>query len=270
MADDDIEAMIAAAPSAAGATDTSKQRYIGVPDNYTATRTDVGTAGSASHFAAREHGDNTRLYTGNAQPLQVTPRYATGSEYRMRSLSPERIAALQSTLVSAGLIGKKQTFRIGVWDEVSASAYRKVLAYANQGGIDEDTALSELQYNGLGGLAGPGDQTPIKQGRVQTVTPATTLEQQVQQTAQDRLGRKLRKDEVTKFVTLYGGIEKSYNANERAAADAADQGTDTTLTAPPSVDAAATQFMDSKYATEAAGQDTLGYLGALQQLVGGQ
>lgn len=282
MADDDFQSIIDAinagpdggAAAAQFGGQQGKQRYIGVPDDYAVTRS-AGTAGSAANFRSAEMGDTSRIYTPGGVPANVTPRYVTGSEYRMRSLSPERIAQLQQTLATAGLIGKKQVFRVGVWDETSAAAYRKVLAYANQGGIDEDTALAEIQYHadtGQGALMfGDGrsaDGTTGTQGRVQHLTPAVTLEEQVQQSAQNRLGRKLRKNEVDKFVSIYSGIEKHTNAQEITAADDAAQGIDSTVTDPPSIDVAASQYLDHGFAQEEAGQHAYGFLDIIKRMVG--
>lgn len=267
MADDDLEARIEAGPGGGQQQvggQQGAQKYIGVPDTYSVSANQTGRFGP--------------LKTGYVlAKTPVPPRYVTGAEYRPRFLAPERIAALQQTLARSGLIGPKQTYRIGVWDETSASAYRKVLAYANQGGIDEDTALTEIAFNaqsgrgqlvqGDGSLVGAGGDVG-RAGRTQTLTPAVTLEQQVQQSARARLGRKLRASEVKRFVSVYQGLERGVNAQELAAGDMNAAGQNAVLTPPPSPDVAASQFLDNGFATEEAGQNTLGYLDALKQLVG--
>lgn len=273
MADSDILASIQAGPDGSEAQQfggqQGKQKYIGVPDAYAATGNVVPT----KTFSDRTSRSGTVYLPG-----ATTPQYVTGSEYRMRTLSPERIAALQGELAKAGLITPKQTFRVGVWDEVSAGAYRKVLAYANQGGIDENTALSELSFHGSTGIGGlvHGDgsavgagSSSLKQGHISTLTPAVTLEEQVQQSARTRLGRKLRKDEIAKFVNVYQGIEKHANSQDIAAQDAAALGSSSTVTGAPSTDVAASQFLDSNNAQEEAGVHTLGFLDVIKHMVGG-
>jgi len=279
VADGDIEALIAGGPSGGSAAVDQKKHYIGPqPDSYVAQRQipGAGTQGSSAHLNSVINNDTLHVYTPGGGPIAVPQRYAEGTEFGPRMLSPERIAQLQQALIGAGLITKKQTFRVGVWDETSSKAYRNVLAYANQGGIDADTALSELTFNaasGKGGLihgdgSGADGGSAGRQGRVQTLTPAVTLEEQVQQSARSRLGRKLRKSEVSRFVSVYNGIEKRSNAQELSAANTADAGGDTTLTAPPSTDVAASQFLDSNNAQEEAGVHTLGFLDVIKQMVG--
>jgi hypothetical protein len=277
MADDDILAQIDAfgggrSEPPYGGTQ-GKQNYIGVPDDYVA----AGNVIPTTTFSDRTGRAGTAYLPGVAAPT-----YVTGSEYRMRALSPERIAALQSQLARAGLIGPKQTFRVGVWDEVSAAAYRKVLAYANQGGIDEDSALNDLQFDaasnrgvlmrGDGAVAGGSGSAAPKApepGNVTRLTSGTSLEEQIQQAARNRLGRKLRKSEVSRFVSIYHGIEKEDSAALNAADDQVQAGADVTITEAPTPDTAASQFMDHNYAQEEAGNKAFGYLQAIQNLVGG-
>lgn len=199
--------------------------------------------------------------------------YYDGSEFAPRTLSPEARARLQRAMAQAGLIGKNSTYRLGVWDETSVKAYKKVLSYANQGGLDADTALQELmmapQFDAEGLESGlGGGAAPVEPGNVSRTTNPLSIEAQMQAVARERLGRKLNTKEVAKFAALYSGMEKGYNAKMNAAEDTVAAGGDVTIEEQAPLDVAADQFIDSNYANEAGGQDAYGYLGALKNLLG--
>lgn len=71
----------------------------------------------------------------------IRPAFMEGDDYKPARLTPENIARLQRQLVGAGVLTSK--FRIGVWDDVSRKAYRKVLQFANQNGINDDARALE-------------------------------------------------------------------------------------------------------------------------------
>lgn len=258
MAGEDLLALIAAGPG--GAVETAGPgKPIGIPETFVPYVKPYVPSGRVSPDQAER------------RAMGAVPRdpYYDGSEYAPRSLSPETRARLQQAMAQAGLIGDNDTYRLGVWDETSSKAYKKVLAYANQGGLDADTALQELlaqQYD-INGLPTGLEQDP---GRVTATTSALTLEAQVQQAAQSRLGRRLKASEVSKFVSVFQGMEGSFNTSASAMQDeAASSGQDASIESIPSADVAADQFIDSNHAQEAAGQDAYGYLGALRDLLGG-
>lgn len=74
-------------------------------------------------------------------PEKIRPAFMEGDDYKPARLSPEMIARIQRQLAGAGVLTSK--FRIGVWDDPSRRAYRKVLVFANQNGINDDSAALE-------------------------------------------------------------------------------------------------------------------------------
>lgn len=182
----------------------------------------------------------------------VQPRYRSGDEFTPARLPPDRIAAAQRALLSAGLIGPKTKFRVGVWDEPTRSAYKNLLEFANTYGYTEDQALEvyaqspEVNASGITGADLPAVKLTHRddvRGVADTVARAV-------------LGRNVPADFVDKLVNAWHGVER---------ADALAQ---TTATPDPSGSFAAyeggpslTEFVESKlrteYATEAREQDEL-------------
>lgn len=261
MASDELMQAILAGPPGASAAEPRQSKALGIPETFVpATRPFVPSGPISPGQAERR--------SAAAQPRAP---YFDGAQYAPRSLSPEARARIQTAMAQAGLITERQTYRLGVWDEVSSDAFKKVLEYANQGGIDADTALEELlqaqQYDGAGNLSGALEQDP---GRVTSTTSRLTLEQQIQQAARSRLGRKLRSSEASKFAAVYQSMESGFNARATAMQDqAAASGQDASIEEIPSADVAADQYIDANFAQEEAGQSTYGYLEALRGLLGG-
>lgn len=220
---------------------------------------------------------DSRLLPSN-QPGQGyrEPVYKTANDEDFRLLQgmgPEALADLQEAMGTLGLIKPTATYRRGVVDTTTRKAFQQILGYANQNGFDDwrQAIASYAQSSGVRGdgtVVGPA-AAPVEQGDVTQLTDAVTLEQQVQQSAQQRLGRKLRSKEVERFVSIYNGIERKEAQGRFGAQDAAEQGQDMTITGAPSVGAATEQFIDSDFAQEEAGQAAYGYLDALKGLVGG-
>lgn len=208
---------------------------------------------------------------GYRQPVYKT---ANDEDFRLlQGMGPEALADLQEAMGSLGLIKATATYRRGVVDTTTRKAFQQILGYANQNGFDDwrQAIASYAQSSavrGDGTVVGPGGAQQVEQGNVTQLTDAVTLEQQVQQSAQQRLGRKLRKSEVSRFVSIYNGIERKEAQGRFGAQDVAAEGQDMTITGAPSVGAATEEFIDNSFAQEEAGQSTLGYLDALKGLVG--
>jgi hypothetical protein len=83
---------------------------------------------------------------------QVAPRYFEGNEWDPATLAAEERAQLQLAMREAGLFSKGQKFVLGVWDDSTRTAYKKLLAYANGTGQKWNDALKE--YGATGGAAG--------------------------------------------------------------------------------------------------------------------
>lgn len=133
--------------------DSDGPKPIGVPRGYTVPSVRVGpvSARQAEALAA----SNRRL---PGTVFERGPRYFDGDQWRIASTSPQTVTAIQRAMVNAGLLND---FKYGVWDERSADAYAKVLAYANAAGISDQMALQQMAENpdlalGGGGSSGGG------------------------------------------------------------------------------------------------------------------
>lgn len=247
-------------------TNREDGKFYGVPDDYVsigAPRTPVSRSPNAIDYAA--------------QPRVSAPRYQTASDDDRRllmNLGPEAVRSVQMALAEVGLIKPNSAYRVGVVDNTTRNAFADLLGYANQEGLDWKTAL--VKYAGDGGMQGDGDVVggiggggePAEAGVVTDVANPITLEQQVQQAALSRLGRKLRGGEVQRFITVYQSLERGSNSDVVVAQQQAQGGVSSEVTAGPSMDASALDYVDDTFATEAASQDTYGYFEALKSLVG--
>lgn len=182
------------------------------------------------------------------------------------AMEENELADLQRRLIRAGILDPKKTV-LGNYDDDTYSAFAA---------INERTA----KFNAVGKKFTPSDVLGMierkalpfageqQRGNVNTLTNPVDLEQAVQSAAKERLGRKLRQNEVKKFVALYQGMERGTNARMNAAADRAEEGGDTTMVNPASGPAAVDQYIDANFAQEEAGQSAYDYLGALRNLIG--
>jgi hypothetical protein len=213
-----LDEIVGSGPPAGGSTPVQEDdlNFLGMPRGYVATR-------PGRTPASPRQADRPVSFT------QITPpKYQVGAEMEPRGWSPENIARLQQQLVGAGLIGGR--YRLGVWDSTSISAYKGLLSYANQGGLDRETALAELAVSPevkdgqIVGAEGGGFTDPvldIAQRQRQTAlgfdTALNTYERSdpasVRVTAEEAfrkaLGRKPRKAELDRFVNTFMVREKS-------------------------------------------------------------
>lgn len=119
---------------AAGGTAQAKAP-IGVGDDYVPPR----PGGSLTR-----RGGAFGMVGDLAQQVQLANRYFEGDEIRPANLPPEDRARLQRAMQKAGLIPKGTKYRMGVWDGPSQDAYRELLGYANQWGMDANSELNEV------------------------------------------------------------------------------------------------------------------------------
>jgi hypothetical protein len=203
---------------------SGKNKPLGVPEGYTVPRTTVGTA------------DVFGVGVPTVRNVEVQPRYFQGAEYVPASLGPERIAQVQRVLAEAGLIGKKTTFRLGVWDAASSSAYKKLLEFANANGVDEGEALAMYldapEANGAGGSGLPAQKRENPDD----------LHAVVDTVARARLGRKVPDQFVQRVISAYQQAE---------AAEAAAAAGGGSYTAAPSVQTLADQMIGAEFGGEA-------------------
>lgn len=200
--------------------------------------------------------------------------YKTADEVdrrELRSMAPERLAQLQDAMAEAGLFGSKTPRYVrGFADETTRKAFIKLLGYSNEASTDYTTTLQQMlatgQRFGTPGIG--GGSGAVREGQGTRLTSAVTLEQQVQEAARTRLGRKLRSSEVKRFVSIYNGIEKKASANAYAADTAMATGAPATVVAPMTAEAGADEFVDNNFEQEEAGENAFGFLDVIKKMVG--
>ena len=213
----------------------SGSKYIGVPEGY---------------LAAEERPDVRLEGRGwwTPPPTVREPRYKQGDEYKPAGLGASRIARLQLDLANSGLMGKKPSFRMGVWDEPSRLAYKKLLAFSNQYGVDYENALDRLTAAPLVDederQEGDDDLPAVR------LTNPDDLRAVIQLGARQHIGRRLDDSEVERIVASYQASEA---ATQRAAHEASETGGTYTDMADPST--FAEQQIRATHAVEAGGHD---------------
>lgn len=133
-----------------------------------------------------------------SQPA-VEPKYFQEDLDRLSSLSRPTIAAWQSQLNAAGLLG--DTFTIGVVDNATRSAYGAVLATANREGIEDTEALKLIQQNRI--KIGGGGVSRYR------LTNPSDLKAVIRSVAQNAIGRTLDDADVNRLVALFQAEELS-------------------------------------------------------------
>jgi hypothetical protein len=189
--------------------------------------------------------------------------------YRM---TPAQLRDFQDRILAAGIVDAG-SIRMGDYDDTTFKVWANINSRAASFyRVDQKRTPSEVldMITTANQAAGFGDAAvEVEPGAVTQITPGETLAQQVQQAARARLGRRLRDSEVQRFVSLYQELERNANSKVVDARRHAQDGVSSEVVAGPSMDAAAADYVDDNFATEAAGQDTFGYYEALRQLVGG-
>lgn len=242
-------------PPPPGKAASAGPKPIGVPDDYSVPGGRAPTPGFGRGFGA----------PSDYQLPPRTPLYFDGDELAPASFSPEKVVALQKAMVTAGLIGPKTKFRLGVWDDTTRGAYTDLLAYANAAGVDDKEALKRYAASGIGGPgegAGEG-RAPLtirKSNPADLVAVADTV-------ARATLGRKLRPEESARFAAAFQGTEVS---EQTTAYNQAEGGG--TMTQGPNAQAFMAERIRKEYGVEAASHDLseqFGEFGKLLNEVGG-
>lgn len=194
-----------------GADATAGPAPIGVPKDYTITRTEQGPFKSGSR--ARRVGGGLSIKTRQeptftaGRTTNITPLYFEGDEIRPASQGPREIVRIQEALLDAGLFTKKTRFQKGLWDEPTIKAYGRLLAFANTMGVDKDKALA--RYKETYDPAQDAEEgEPRKPLRIELTNPAD-LRAVFETVARRRIGRKLAPAEVDRYVASYQGQEKA-------------------------------------------------------------
>ncbi len=165
-------------------------------------------------YVAFENGrsDNNSLGRDRNAPVPRVvgePQYREGEEFTPASWSPETIAAWQGLFVEAGLV---DDYRIGVWDADTRGAYKTILGFANQYGIDAETAIRRYVETDLSsdvdGSGGP--QLPPKVVRVSNPEELALTFKKV---SRQQLGGDFVDDDTISAMVA------AYQSQERQAAD---------------------------------------------------
>lgn len=255
MADDDIAAILAELEASGSEEEEDSTRFIGVPKGYTrpeqVRRRVMGIADVAMPFARN-----------------VAPRYAEGAQYDPGSLSATRIAEIQQALFNAGLYASRAKFRLGVWDEETTKAYKKVLSFANQQGTDWQDALERLRsapmlddegkpYSPGGG--GDEDELPVFR-----VSNPDDLREQLRIVGRTRRGRHVDEGFIERVVANFMAEEER---SQRALATAAPG---STVREPRDWETFMEQSLRGQYGSEIAAQEAgelgMGAMNALGSL----
>jgi hypothetical protein len=142
------------------------------------------------------------VVTGGPPRIQqnIQPSFFEGDEDQLRRQSPEQIAATQSKMVKSGLL-KSGTFKLGLPDDQTISAYKNLLGWSNTFGVkDPQATLSKLVQTG-----GVGTNVGVQK----YVTNATDLKSVFDKAAQSVLGRTLDDPQLEKLVFAYQQQEKA-------------------------------------------------------------
>jgi hypothetical protein len=258
----------------AASTDRPKGKYYGgIADDYVYVepQRDLNYAGNAAGGFRDDAKSN---------PVRV-PTYKTENDDDFRILQgmgTEALISLQEALNHVGLIKDSAVIARGRPDATTRKAFREVLGYANQNGFDDQrggwrAALMDYAANGASRADGVSDLSggaakQVKPGNATRLTAGLDLESQVQTAAQTRLGRKLRKNEIQKFISIYHGLETKTAATMAAGDDRLAAGQDVTVTDAPNAGVSATNFVDTNMATEAGAHDVANVFDTFKSLIG--
>jgi hypothetical protein len=214
--------IINAGPGGDGA-DEFVQRYLGVPEGYAVPRAGPTPGGGE---------------------LLIEPRFVSGDEYTPGWGGTEDVARMQQKLDRTGLYKKGDRYRLGVWDEVDATAYSRLLSFANQQGYDEEDAfrkmgeLSPEEYEAMFGKGtsrsrGTGDVGggSIARGLINQRMSEDDLRYLAQRTARKSLGRSLSDEELGQFSGAYTQMISAATQREASASALAESGQNATYQA---------------------------------------
>lgn len=176
-------------------------RFIGVPKGYTAQRPlpERFSGGLA------DTGNILRGGSGRTDAMVArTPLYREGAEYVPSTLAVEDRARLQLAMRQAGLFTKKERFTVGVWDDNTRNAYRRLLEYANGAGLTWQDALAEYA---AAKAAGGAEEEEVRAPLVVKISNPADIRRAFDAALPSVIGRKLRPDEIERFTRAYQAQE---------------------------------------------------------------
>lgn len=225
----DLMEIIAAGPTSQQQQQDTR-RPLGVPSGYTLPS------------QPREVRVEGRGWIGTQGPVNPV-LYFEGDDLLPSTFPAEDIAALQRSLVQAGLLD--DDFRLGVWDPVSVRAYRTLLEYANASGTTWNDALVRWQ------AATPFEDPGAGRAPLTTrVTNPADLRALLRELSPAIMGARLRPEEEERFIAAYQAQERG---TQQSAYDIAPTGGTVTDVANPQV--AAEAFIRQEQPVEAGSKD---------------
>jgi len=181
------------------------------------------------------------------------------------------IKDLQAKLAFVGLYDGNASIVTGDWGEETATAFRRLLAYANQHGQTWQSALAHLrsQIQGGGGPQAQSGrmridengnlvsmaQTPQREPLVMRTTDPRTINVLAREISMNLLGKALSQDEVQNFTAAYNQMEQQ---RQQEAYD--KQLTGGSVVDIPSVEAFLTAGIEEQKPEEVAGYRGLNYM----------
>jgi hypothetical protein len=187
------------------------------------------------------------------------------------------LARLQQGLARAGLIGPDTDIHVGLADEKTIDAYRKLLGYANQWGVTEDVALDRLLQQPIvkgedaaeGRMGGGGGS----QARTQTstsfsYTDPSSAQELVRRALRDQAGLEPTAEEYQQFVASLHAAEQGDPSVTTTEYDEEGNATSTTTGGDTDPGALAQQFITGERGDDINAYRTLGYYEAALQALG--
>jgi len=243
-----------------GTEDQTINYDAGPPATATATATatvDTPIGVEAGYAAPRYPGPGTydwhrgpggALSTGDVNIFghpYVTTMFGDGAEWG--PLDSPDVIGLQSRLIEAGLLSVRSV-RPGVWDQSSASAYRKVLELANRYGATVNDVFSMLLANpeyssgsggGGHGGGGGGGRLPANEDDLKALA---------NQVAPTIIGRRFDDAEMAQWIGSWRAVEQGN---------------------PPQADVAAESSARAQVPVEAGAHDLANTYGQFLKVIGG-
>lgn len=235
---------IGAGPPPSDAT-TTGPNAIGVPNDYLAP-------GGRGRVPSRGFG-----VPSTYQRAPVGPRYFDGDDYAPATLRPEDRAVLQKAMLAAGVYDKNDEVGMGLWDEVSRKAYRRVLELANASGTTFSGALASWARTP------PPEEATIQREplRVKVTNPAD-LRLIAEGVSRRVIGRKADPATVARFVSAFQASQAQEQQNFYD-----DYETGGTTVETPSAEAFMAERIRKEYGAEAGAHDIADQMGAFGELL---
>lgn len=254
-----LAALLAGGPPSAGAGSSRQRPAIGVPGAQLLDERGL-PVGYEGYTTTKQAGFGGRIGlsgpgTAPGPTYEAAPRYFDGDQYTPASLPPETIARMQRDLARSGLL--KGDYHIGVWDAASANAYEYLLGASNAAGDDETTTLARFLDSPL------QEDKPKRDPLVIRQTHPNDLAAVADTVARRTIGRKLRPDEISRFVSAYQSAEAGA---QQSAYDAQPGGG--SVTDAPNAEAMAAQQIEASNPVEVGAHDLFDQYSAFLDMLG--